>query len=90
MYNFHMEKSPLADPLQLLDFWPGFHINLSGDMLWNIFTLFFIFYVFMTLIFVYHWHRYDVGGGLLFVGEVIYFVGSLLLMVTAGMAVSAY
>ena len=61
--------------LDLFGLAKGFNFSITEGLLWNIYTLFFFFYVFMTLIFVYHWHRYEGNGSLVFVGEVIYLVG---------------
>ncbi|MEK7120802.1 MAG: hypothetical protein AAB840_01805 [Patescibacteria group bacterium] len=79
-----ISTNPLASTLNLSS------IQITENFLWNTFSIFFVFYVFMTLVFVYHWERYDTPGGFLFWGEVLYFAGSLFLIVTAGMAVSAY
>lgn len=68
----------------------GWSLYITEQTLWRFYTVFFVFYVFMTLIFVYHWHRYERHGSLVFVGEIIYFVGSIVLMVVAGMAVAAF
>lgn len=90
LYNSSMDNPVQVRSLSILDFGSDFHLDITQDFLWTVFTLFFMFYVFMTLIFAYHWHRYEVPGGLIFIGEVVYFTGSLLLIVTAGMAVSAF
>lgn len=85
MDNFSdIRINPLSEAVNF----SGFQITQS--MMWDFFSLFFIVYVFITLIFVYHWQRYETPGSLLFWGQVVYFVGSLLLLITAGMAVSAY
>ena len=79
-----------TDSLNLFGYLESFKFSITEGVLWNIYTLFFIFYVFMSLIFVYHWHRYEGTGSFVFVGEVIYFIGSIFLMVIAGMAIAAF
>jgi hypothetical protein len=79
-----------SDALNLFKLGGAINFSVTEGVLWNIYTLFFVFYVFMSLIFVYHWHRYEGTGSFLFLGEVIYFIGSIVLMVVAGMAVAAF
>jgi len=86
LYNIFMDTR-LTDIFNLGGNWS---FVITEKVLWNIYTLFFVLYVFMTLIFAYHWHRYERAGSFVFLGEIIYFTGSIVLMVVAGMAVAAF
>jgi hypothetical protein len=63
---------------------------IDADLLWLIFTVVFLLYGLLTLVFAYHWHRYEIPGSWTFVGEIVYFVGSLALIMLAAMAIAAF
>jgi hypothetical protein len=88
LYNFFMNE---------FDYTTGewgiastFPTAITTDILWFIFTAVFVVYGIMSLIFVYHWNKYEIAAPLLFAGQTVYFAGSLLMLITAGLAIAAF
>jgi len=58
----------------------NFILNNAGDIAWFIFFVVLAFFAFYTLMLVYHWLKYGVGSFTMWLGMIIYFAVSFILI----------